>query len=61
MYANIYERRHTHPTPIYKHVRKTNLGLYLVPKKFAQYPSQRIFEHIHETLNAVEKIINYTV
>ena len=33
MYANIYERRHTHPTPIYKHVRKTNLGLYLVPKK----------------------------
>ena len=34
---------------------------HLVPKKFLQYPSHRIFEHMHEALNVVEKITNYTV
>ena len=31
------------------------------PKKFAQYPSHRIFEHTHRALNAAEKITNYAV
>ena len=30
-------------------------------KKLLQYPSHRIFLHVHDALNAVEKIINYTV
>ena len=30
-------------------------------KKFTQYPSHRIFGHMHEILNVVEKITNYTV
>ena len=30
-------------------------------KIFCQYPSHRIFGHMHEGLNAVEKITNYTV
>ena len=33
----------------------------LVSKKFTQYPSHRIFGHIHEALNVVEKITNYTI
>ena len=33
----------------------------LVSKKIAQYPSHRIFGHMHEALNVVEKITNYTV
>ena len=33
----------------------------LVPKIILQYPSHQIFRHMHETLNVVEKIINYTV
>ena len=30
-------------------------------KKFAQYPSHRIFGHMHKILNVIEKITNYTV
>jgi len=33
----------------------------LVPEKFAQYPSHRIFGHMHGALNVVQKITNYTV
>ena len=32
----------------------------LVPKKFQDFLSHRIFEHMHGALNAVEKITNYT-
>ena len=37
------------------------LGTCLVPKKFAQNPSHRMFRHMHGALNVVEKITNYTV
>jgi len=33
----------------------------LVPKKILEYPSHRMFRHMHEALNAVEKKTNYTV
>ena len=35
-------------------------GVFSSQKNF-YYSSHRIFEHIHEALNAVEKITNYTV
>ena len=33
----------------------------LVSKNFQDFPSHRIFGHMHRTLNTVEKITNYTV
>ena len=42
-------------------IENTNMTLFSFQKKFAQYLSHRIFGHMHEVLNAVEKITNYPV
>ena len=41
--------------------REAYLGPAYFPKIFLQYLSHQIFKYMHEALNVVEKITNYTV
>ena len=41
--------------------REAYLGPVYFPKNFLQYLSHQIFIYMHEALNVVEKITNYTV
>ena len=70
--AQLNHKRHTvlhcwrHSAELSHHERgsaeETRVKPRLVSKKkIVQYSSHRIFEHIHEVLNIVEKITNYIV